>query len=77
MPDHSFYSNSTEVTFLAHLKECLSHCRGFSFSVSFIKRAGLDLFYEDLIQALQSGARGRILTSTYQNFTDCYSLSFF
>lgn len=59
------------------MKECLSSCRSFSFSVSFIKRAGLDLFHEDLRRALEEGARGRIITSTYQNFTDCYSLSFF
>lgn len=77
MNHHAFYSNSTPTSFLAHLKSCLTDCVSFSFSVSFIKRAGLDLFYDDLLAALRSGAKGRILTSTYQNFTDCHSLNRF
>ena len=77
MAGHSFYSNETSTTFLSHLKDCLSKCVGFEFSVSFIKRAGLDLFYEDLFACLRRGCKGRILTSTYQNFTDCHSLKRF
>lgn len=77
MNNHAFYSNSTPTPFLAHLKSSLSDCVSFSFSVSFIKRAGLDLFYDDLLAALKGGAKGRILTSTYQNFTDCHSLNRF
>ncbi len=77
MSSHSFYSNSSCPTFLSRLKEALGKCVRFDFSVSFIKRAGLDLFYDDLLDALNRGAKGRILTSTYQNFTDCHSLSRF
>lgn len=77
MAGHSFYSNETSTTFLSHLKDCLSKCVAFEFSVSFIKRAGLDLFYEDLLACLHRGCKGRILTSTYQNFTDCHSLKRF
>lgn len=77
MANHVFYSNTTTPAFLSALKQSLRECVRFDFSVSFIKRAGLDLFYDDLLSALRRGAKGRILTSTYQNFTDCHSLSRF
>lgn len=77
MTGHNFYSNTSNPTFLDRLKEGLRKCKRFDFSVSFIKRAGLDLFYDDLLACLRRGAKGRILTSTYQNFTDCHSLSRF
>ena len=73
----TFYSNETALPFLRKLKDCLKECKSFSFSVSFIKKAGLSLFEEDLESALKRGARGKVITSTYQNFTDVPSLLFF
>ena len=39
-----------------------------SFSFSFIKKAGLELLINDIKAAFSRGARGKIITSTYQNF---------
>lgn len=63
--------------FLNRIKECLKKCNSFSFSVSFIKKAGLVLIERDIEEALHRGAKGKIITSTYQNFTDIGSLEQF
>jgi superfamily II DNA or RNA helicase len=47
------------------------------FSVSFIKKAGLVLLIKDIEAALSRGAKGKLITSTYQNFTDIESLRSF
>lgn len=73
----SFYSNESEIKFLDKIIDSLDRCASFSFSVSFIKKAGLILFLSHLEQALERGAKGRIITSTYQNFTDIASLQIF
>ena len=65
-----FLTNYTETSVLEKIKENLRRCEAFSFSVSFIKRAGLVLLYKDIEAAVERGASGRIITSTYQNFTD-------
>jgi HKD family nuclease len=72
-----FLTNYTEVTFLDKLKESIKKCNSFAFSVSFIKKAGLVLFENILEDALKRGVKGRIITSTYQNFTDTISLRTF
>ena len=72
-----FLTNYSEITFLDKIKDSLKRCKSFSFSVSFIKSAGLSLFKQDMIEALERGANGRIITSTYQNFTDIPSLRIF
>lgn len=74
---HHFLTNETEVTFLKYIRENLRSCKSFSFSVSFIKMAGLYLLLPDIEAALDRGAEGRIITSTYQNFTDIESLQSF
>ena len=76
MPNQ-FLTNYTETTFLAKIKDNLRRCRSFSFSVSFIKKAGLVLLFKDIEAAVERGCRGRIITSTYQNFTDIESLKSF
>ncbi|MBR4556237.1 MAG: hypothetical protein IKO15_02045 [Clostridiales bacterium] len=74
MPN-AFLTNYTETTFLDRIKDNLRHCKSFAFSVSFIKKAGLILLYKDIEAAVERGCKGRIITSTYQNFTDIESLS--
>ncbi|MBR2550681.1 MAG: DUF3427 domain-containing protein [Clostridiales bacterium] len=76
MPNQ-FLTNYTETTFLDRIKENLRHCKSFAFSVSFIKKAGLILLYKDIEAAVERGCKGRIITSTYQNFTDIDSLKSF
>ncbi len=72
-----FLTNYTDQTFLDRIKENLRKCDSFSFSVSFIKRAGLLLLSNDIEAAIARGASGRLITSTYQNFTDIESLKTF
>lgn len=76
MPNQ-FLTNYTETTFLEKIKDNLRHCKSFGFSVSFIKKAGLVLLYKDIEAAVERGCKGRIITSTYQNFTDVESLKSF
>ena len=46
----SILTNYTEDTFLATIQSNLRQCNAFSFSVSFIKKAGLDLLKNDIEQ---------------------------
>jgi len=72
-----FISNNTNISFLNKIKESLSLCKECYLSVSFIKKAGLVLFEKELTNALKRGAKIKIITSTYQNFTDIPSLCTF
>lgn len=72
-----FYTNYSEQKFIDKLKENIDGCTSFCFSVSFIKKPGLKLIAPNLEAALARGACGRLITSTYQNFTDVDSLLFF
>lgn len=74
---NSFLTNTSEITFLNQIKDNLKRCDSFAFSVSFIKKAGLVLLYEELESAIQRGCKGKLITSTYQNFTDIESLQLF
>lgn len=74
---NQFLTNYTEMTFLEKIKDNLRHCKSFDFSVSFIKKAGLCLLFKDIEAAVERGCCGRIITSTYQNFTDIESLRSF
>ena len=72
-----FLTNYTNQTFLERIRVDLRKCDRFLFSVSFIKKAGLGLLYNDIEAALARGASGKIITSTYQCFTDIDSLRSF
>ena len=72
-----FYTNSSEVKFIDKLKRNIDTCKAFYFSVNFIKKPGLRLLASNLEAAIARGACGRLITSTYQNFTDVDSLTFF
>ena len=72
-----FYTNYTEQKFIDKLKKDIDTCKAFYFSVSFIKKPGLRLLAPNIEAALARGATGRLITSTYQNFTDVESLIFF
>lgn len=73
----SFYTNYSEVRFIDKLKRNIDTCNAFYFSISFIKKAGLNLIAPNIRAAVKRGAAGKIITSTYQNFTDIDSLKFF
>ncbi len=75
--ESKFNTNYTEVKFIDRLKQNTDTCKSFSFSVSFIKKPGHRLLAPNIEAAITRGARGRLITSTYQNFTDIDSLQFF
>lgn len=77
MKESRFYTNYSEVKFIDKLKRNIDTCKAFYFSVSFIKKPGLRLLAPNIEAALARGARGQLITSTYQNFTDIDSLQFF
>ena len=72
-----FYTNYSDIKFIDKLKRNLDTCKSFSFSVSFIKKPGLKLLIPNIEAALSRGAQGKVITSTYQNFTDVDSLQYF
>lgn len=72
-----FLTNYTEMNFLTKIKSSLKNCTSFLFSVSFIKKAGLVLLEREMKEALDRCVDGKIITSTYQNFTDINSLRTF
>ena len=72
-----FLTNGSDFAFINRIKSNLKTCKKFYFSVSFIKKAGLVLLEKNIEEALERGAVGRIITSTYQNFTDIASLEKF
>ena len=76
MPN-AFYTNYTDLKFIDKLKKNIDTCKAFYFSVSFIKKPGLRLISSNIEAALARGAKGRVITSTYQNFTDVDSLVWF
>lgn len=72
-----FLTNYSTIRFIDKIKKSLKTCKSFYFSVSFIKIAGLNLIKNELEGALTRGVVGKIITSTYQNFTDIDSLNLF
>ena len=72
-----FYTNTSETKFIDKLKQNIDTCKAFYFSVSFIKKPGLRLLIPNIDAALSRGAKGKLITSTYQNFTDIDSLIYF
>ena len=62
--------NSQRGNLLRELKLSLEECKSFYFSVAFINFSGLQLLLDSFKGAEEKGVRGRIITSTYLNFTE-------
>jgi len=62
--------NSEKGNLLDELKRCLSECEKFYFSVAFINFSGLQLLLDSFKELDDKGVKGKILTSTYLNFTE-------
>ena len=77
MYKNNFLTNYSKNKFIDEIKRALTNCISFSLSVSFIKKAGLILIEKEIEEALKRGVLGKIITSTYQNFTDIPSLEVF
>src|SRR4051794_33762159 len=66
--------NSDKGNLLRELVKSMSECERFYFSVAFINFSGLQLLLDPLKEAEKKGIKGRIITSTYLNFTDAKAL---
>lgn len=62
--------NDGHVNMLNELVSSMKTCKSFYFSVAFINFSGLQLLLEPLQEAKVRGIKGRIITSTYLNFTE-------
>ncbi len=66
--------NSDSGNLLRELVKAMSECERFYFSVAFINFSGLQLLLDPLKEAERKGIKGKIITSTYLNFTDAKAL---
>ena len=62
--------NSQRGNLLEELKESLRECKSFYFSVAFINFSGLQLLLDSFRDLEERGVKGKIITSTYLNFTE-------
>jgi len=68
--DKSIITNSGRTNLLTELKRCLSECEKFYFSVAFINFSGIQLLLDSFKELENKGIQGKIITSTYLNFTE-------
>lgn len=66
--------NSDKGNLLKELISSMRECKQFYFSVAFINYSGLQLLLDPLLEAENKGIKGKIITSTYLNFTDAKAL---
>ena len=62
--------NSQRGNLLNELKQSLSECKSFYFSVAFINYSGLQLLLDSIKELEEKDIKGKIITSTYLNFTE-------
>lgn len=70
----SLITNQNSSTFFEELSQSLNACKRFYFSVAFINYSGLQLLLDVLKKLNNNNVFGKIITSTYLNFTDVKSL---
>ncbi|RKL66481.1 DNA repair helicase [Salipaludibacillus neizhouensis] len=66
--------NSGKGNLLNELVKSLKECESFYFSVAFVNFSGLQLLLDSLKEGQAKGVKGRIITSTYLNFTEAKAL---
>ncbi|WP_249292262.1 DEAD/DEAH box helicase family protein [Metabacillus flavus] len=66
--------NSEKANLLQELEQSMKDCVNFYFSVAFVNFSGLQLLLDSLKEAEENGVNGKIITSTYLNFTDAKAL---
>ena len=66
--------NSDKGNLLNELIKSIKECERFYFSVAFINFSGLQLLLDPIKEAEEKGIKGKIITSTYLNFTDAKAL---
>lgn len=72
--DKRLIVNSESGNLLNELVKSLKECESFYFSVAFINFSGLQLLLDPLKEAEEREVKGKIITSTYLNFTEVKAL---
>ena len=68
--DNKLIVNSEKGNLLNELKISLRECESFYFSVAFINFSGIQLLLDTFKELDDKGIKGKIITSTYLNFTE-------
>ncbi|WP_366516753.1 DEAD/DEAH box helicase family protein [uncultured Clostridium sp.] len=68
--NNKLITNSESGNLLNELKIALEECEKFYFSVAFINFSGIQLLLDSFKEAEERGVKGKIITSTYLNFTE-------
>ena len=71
---NTLITNNQRSNFYNHLEELLNSCNSFVFNVAFINFSGLQLLLDSFKSLDEKGIKGKILTSTYLNFTEVKAL---
>ncbi|WP_206591931.1 DEAD/DEAH box helicase [Bacillus coahuilensis] len=74
MKEERLITNSSRGNLLKELTTSLQECQQFYFSVAFINFSGLQLLLDSFKDAELRGVKGKVLTSTYLNFTEVKAL---
>lgn len=72
--DTKLITNNRETNFFDELQTSLKTCNAFFFSVAFINYSGLQLLLDSFKDLDNRNCKGKVITSTYLNFTDIKSL---
>ncbi|MEG2685166.1 MAG: DEAD/DEAH box helicase family protein, partial [Erysipelotrichaceae bacterium] len=67
--------NNGETTILNELIKSLEGCKQFQFNVAFVNFSGIQLFLKTFDELKVKGVQGKIITSTYLNFSDPKALN--
>lgn len=65
-----FIRNTGSINVLDDLLKSLDRCSGFYFTVAFMTYGGIQLLLQKFKELEERGVEGKILTSTYQNFSE-------
>lgn len=67
-------TNNATSNFYNELQKLLNSCNRFTFNVAFINYSGVQLLLDSLESCKKRGIKGKILSSTYLNFTQAKAL---
>lgn len=71
---NSLITNNQTTNFYNHITKLLQDCDYFVFNVAFINISGLQLLLDNFKTLVNKNIKGKILTSTYLNFTQVEAL---
>ncbi|MCT7593098.1 DEAD/DEAH box helicase [Aliarcobacter butzleri] len=71
---NNLVTNNEITNFFNNITELLDNCESFSFNVAFINFSGIQLLLDSFKKLEEKNIKGKILTSTYLNFTQIKAL---